>query len=71
VQNPETVSLAFQLAISAVTLTCEYLKGNKWPHVWKLALASQALWLSWIVYAGNWGLLPLTVRYRRCSCATG
>lgn len=60
-QSPDATSLAFQVAISCATLACEYLKGSKWPHVWKLALASQALWLSWIVYAGNWGLLPLTV----------
>ena len=44
--------------LSAITVYIYLLAGNKDKKVWVVALASQVLWLIWIVAVKSWGLLP-------------
>ncbi len=46
--------------LSAFTLWMMYLAGNKNPLAWKIGLANQVLWVTWIVVSGTWGLALLT-----------
>lgn len=45
--------------ISALTVYCMYLAGNKNHLTWPLSIINQALWLAYILAAGAWGLLPM------------
>ena len=45
--------------MSAVTIATMWLAGNKNPLAWKIGLANQALWLTFIVGKEAWGLLPM------------
>ena len=45
-------------ALSATTVFMLFLAGSKHRHTWLVGLASQALWLVWIIASGTWGLLP-------------
>jgi hypothetical protein len=44
--------------LSAMTIWMSILAGNKARNAWAFGLATQALWLTWILSAGQWGLLP-------------
>ena len=46
---------------SAMTLWAVWLSGHNLRLSWRVSLASQALWLGFIVASGTWGLLPLTL----------
>lgn len=55
--------------LSAITIYMTLLAGNKHPNAWLVGLMNQALWLTWIISASAWGLLPmcaaLTFMYAR------
>jgi hypothetical protein len=46
--------------LSAITIWMTVLAGNKHKSAWLIGLANQALWLTWIITTGAWGLLPMT-----------
>ena len=45
--------------LSAITITSMWLAGSRWRYTWLLTLGNQALWLTWIIAMGAWGLLPM------------
>lgn len=45
--------------MSAITIWMTVLAGNKHPNAWFFGLVNQALWLTWIIATGTWGLLPM------------
>lgn len=45
--------------MSAITIWMTLLAGNKHRLAWAIGLGNQALWLTWIVVTGAWGLLPM------------
>lgn len=45
--------------ISLVTVYAMYLAGSKDRRTWPLSLVNQALWLTYILAAHAWGLLPM------------
>lgn len=47
--------------LSAITVWMTLLAGNKHRHAWLIGLGNQALWATWIVATGAWGLLPMNV----------
>lgn len=47
--------------ISALTIYCMVLTGNKHRYSWALSLVNQALWLTWIIASQTWGMLPMNV----------
>lgn len=47
--------------ISAITIYSAVLAGNKRPAAWSIGVANQALWLTWIVASGTWGMLPMNM----------
>lgn len=38
-----------------------WLAGNRHPAAWLVTLGNQALWGTWIISTGAWGLLPATL----------
>ena len=46
--------------LSAITAYTMLLAGNKKAGAWLVGLLNQALWLTWIIVSGTWGLLPMT-----------
>jgi hypothetical protein len=46
--------------MSAVTIYMTLMAGNQKPWAWLVGLGNQALWLTWIIATGTWGLLPMT-----------
>lgn len=46
--------------LSAITAYTMLLAGNKRAGAWLVGLLNQALWLTWIIVSGTWGLLPMT-----------
>ena len=44
--------------LSIITIYIYLLAGEKSKKTWLVALASQVLWLVWIIAAKAWGLLP-------------
>ncbi len=57
----EAIRLYMPLLMSAVTIWMTLLAGNKHRHAWAIGLANQALWLTWIITVGAWGLLPMNI----------
>ena len=57
------------LFLSCMTIYMTVLAGNKSRYAWLIGLGNQSLWLTWIISAGAWGLLPgcfaLTIVYGR------
>jgi hypothetical protein len=47
--------------MSAVTIWQVILSGNLHRHAWIVGLCNQALWLTWIIAAGQWGFLPMNI----------
>jgi hypothetical protein len=47
--------------MSAITLYCMFLTGNKDRRTWALTFLNQCLWFAWITHSRNWGLLPTTI----------
>ena len=47
--------------MSAITIYMTVLAGNVHRHAWAVGLFNQALWLTWIVMTGTWGLIPMNV----------
>lgn len=47
--------------LSIATIYMTLLAGNKHPRAWAVGLATQALWLIWIVATETWGLLPMNI----------
>ena len=45
--------------MSAITIWMTLLAGNKHRSAWLIGLGNQALWLTWIIAMGAWGLLPM------------
>lgn len=45
--------------MSAITIYTMWQAGSKHRWTWAIALVNQALWLTWIVTSGAWGLLPM------------
>jgi hypothetical protein len=45
--------------LSAITIWMSLLAGNKNKFAWVIGLSNQALWLTWVIAASAWGLLPL------------
>lgn len=48
-------------ALSAITIYTMILAGDKRRHTWAVSLGNQALWLTWILVSGTYGLLPMNV----------
>jgi hypothetical protein len=46
--------------MSSMTIAVMWLAGSKNIWAWRLSLLNQALWATWIINTGTWGLLPLT-----------
>jgi len=46
---------------SAITLWGIHEQGHKRSRGWAIGLANQALWITFIVLFGAWGLLPLSL----------
>ena len=46
--------------LSVITAYTMLLAGNKKAGAWLVGLLNQALWLTWIITSGTWGLLPMT-----------
>jgi hypothetical protein len=46
--------------MSAVTIYMTLMAGNKAPWAWAVGLGNQVFWLTWIISAQAWGLLPMT-----------
>jgi hypothetical protein len=44
--------------ISCLSITIMYLIGEKRRYSFLVGLGNQALWLSWLIYIGTWGMLP-------------
>lgn len=51
----------FGLLISLTTLVVTELLVRKSLWAWWASLANQGLWLGYIFYLGEWGLLPLNL----------
>lgn len=49
------------LLTSVGTLVGMWLAGNKSSWGWVVGIGNQALWLTFIILFGAWGLLPLLV----------
>ena len=47
--------------MSAITVYTMFAAGEMKRHTWKVGLANQVLWATWIVASGSWGLLPMTL----------
>lgn len=47
--------------LSVITIWMTLAAGNKHRLAWLIGLVNQALWLSWIIAAGAWGLLPMNL----------
>lgn len=47
--------------MSAVTIWMTLLAGNKYKSAWLVGIGNQALWLTWIVTVGAWGLIPMNI----------
>jgi hypothetical protein len=47
--------------MSAITIWMTVLAGNKHRWAWLVGIVNQALWLSWIVMTGTWGLIPMNI----------
>lgn len=47
--------------LSAITIWMTVLAGNKHKLAWLVGLANQALWFTWIVASGTWGMLPMNL----------
>jgi hypothetical protein len=47
--------------LSAITIFSMWLAGNRNPWAWVVSLLNQALWFTWIVLEGEWGLLPMNL----------
>jgi hypothetical protein len=47
--------------MSAITIWMTVLAGNKHSSAWLIGIVNQALWLSWIVMTGTWGLIPMNI----------
>lgn len=47
--------------LSAITIWSMFLAGDKNPVAWLMSLGNQALWLTWIIVIGAWGLLPMNI----------
>lgn len=45
--------------MSTITIWMTLMAGNRHPRAWLIGLGNQALWPTWIVAMGAWGLLPL------------
>lgn len=57
----EIIIIYVPYLLSVLTLSMMYLAGNKNPLAWKLGLANQVLWITWIYLTQSWGLMVLTV----------
>lgn len=47
--------------LSAITIYMTILAGNKSKNAWLVGLINQGLWLSWIIAASAWGLIPMNI----------
>ena len=47
--------------LSAITIYMTVLAGSKKKNAWLFGLINQALWLVWIVFSQNWGLIPMNI----------
>ena len=56
----ETIRIYLPWLLSAITIYMTILAGNKTRWAWAIGLGNQALWLTWIISAQAWGLLPMT-----------
>lgn len=56
----ETIRIYLPWLLSAITIYMTILAGNKTQWAWAIGLANQVLWLTWIISAQAWGLLPMT-----------
>ena len=52
---------ALQWILSMGTLTVMWLAGDKRPLAWVIGLPLQALWTTWALMIGAYGLLPVTI----------
>ena len=41
-----------------MSITIMYLIGEKRRYSFLVGLGNQALWLTWLIYIGTWGMLP-------------
>ena len=57
----ETIRLYLPWLMSAVTIWMTLLAGNKHKSAWLVGIGNQALWLTWIVTVGAWGLIPMNI----------
>lgn len=47
--------------LSAITIYSMMLAGDKKRNAWAVGLLNQALWLTFILLSGTWGLLPMNI----------
>lgn len=57
----EIIRLYLPWIMSAVTIWMTLLAGNKHKSAWLVGIGNQALWLTWIVTVGAWGLIPMNI----------
>ena len=57
----ELISTYLPWLLSAITIYMTLLAGSKHKNAWLVGLANQALWLSWIIASGPFGMLPMNI----------
>jgi hypothetical protein len=55
----EVIAVYLPWLLSGLSIWMTILAGNLHRSAWMIGLASQALWLVWIVVTETWGFLPL------------
>lgn len=57
----EIIRLYLPWIMSTVTIWMTLLAGNKHKSAWLVGIGNQALWLTWIITVGAWGLIPMNI----------
>lgn len=57
----DAIQIYLPWIMSAITIWMTLLAGNKHRSAWLIGLFNQALWLTWIITVGAWGLLPMNL----------
>ncbi len=47
--------------LSVITIYTMFIAGDRKSYTWLVGLGNQALWLTWIIVAGAWGLIPMNI----------